>query len=200
MVGEPVLWKMKRAFQLQFLRKQSLRKQDYLLDMGCGTLRGGIPLIQYLEEGHYYGVDVREEVLKEAVREMKEARLNHKRAHLVLLTNEADLDLKREFDVVWAFSVLIHLSDEKVSEFMKLVARHLKRGGRFFANVNETDRPMDVGEWQGFPLVARPLSFYAGEARKASLEMHDLGLLSSCGHASQDAEQDRQRMVIFEKQ
>ena len=55
MVGPPYLWKMKREFQIKFLTDMDLKPDHYLLDLGCGTLRGGIPIIEYLEIGHYFG-------------------------------------------------------------------------------------------------------------------------------------------------
>jgi hypothetical protein len=39
-----------------------------LVDLGCGTLRGGIPIIEYLDADSYIGVDVREEAIEEARR------------------------------------------------------------------------------------------------------------------------------------
>ena len=77
-VGSPRLWKMKREFQFDFLKRMGLERTQVLLDLGCGTLRGGIPLIEFLERGHYIGVDVRADVLDEARAELREAGLEHK--------------------------------------------------------------------------------------------------------------------------
>jgi len=46
---------MKRRFQIDFFRRQGLRPDQTLFDLGCGTLRGGIPIIDYLEPGFYTG-------------------------------------------------------------------------------------------------------------------------------------------------
>ncbi|MGV8813791.1 MAG: hypothetical protein ACOH2D_06735 [Gelidibacter sp.] len=59
LVGAPNVWKYTRKFQFQFLLDQGLQKTDKLMGIGCGTLRGGIPMIQYLNTGNYYGMDVR---------------------------------------------------------------------------------------------------------------------------------------------
>ena len=79
LVGPPYLWKMKRDFQIQFLKTMGLKPEHYLLDIGCGTLRGGIPLIKYLQDGHYFGVEVRKEVLDEGRKELREASLEEKK-------------------------------------------------------------------------------------------------------------------------
>ena len=52
--------------QFDYLVDHGLKPDHYLLDAGCGPLRGGVHFIQYLEEGHYYGVDKREDVIEEA--------------------------------------------------------------------------------------------------------------------------------------
>jgi len=72
-----------------------------LLDIGCGVLRGGIPLIEYLDAGHYVGVEARTEVLKEARKELAKSGLEGKRP---LLVNEADptrVRLDTPIDVAW---------------------------------------------------------------------------------------------------
>ena len=110
LVGQERLWKMKRDFQAKFLIGHGLSPSDYLLDVGCGTLRGGIPLIRYLNTGHYYGIEVRAEVLDEALRELEESGLRHKQP--ILVSDPGTLDLRGRFTFAWAFSVLFHLRDE----------------------------------------------------------------------------------------
>jgi cyclopropane fatty-acyl-phospholipid synthase-like methyltransferase len=79
MVGPAKLWKMKRDFQIHFLRSMKLAPEHYLLDIGCGTLRGGVPIIQYLQESHYYGIEVREDALDEGRSELEEEALTRLR-------------------------------------------------------------------------------------------------------------------------
>ncbi|MDX6523555.1 MAG: hypothetical protein QOI17_1068, partial [Gaiellales bacterium] len=38
------------------------------------------------------------------------------------------------------------------------------------------------GQWQGFPVVHRPLEFYAEAAARNGLAMEQLGSLASLGH------------------
>ena len=64
LVGPAHLWEMKRDFQIQFLKAMGMKPEHYLFDIGCGTLRGGIPLISYLHSGHYFGAEVRAEALE----------------------------------------------------------------------------------------------------------------------------------------
>ena len=50
LVGPPKLWQSKRDCQIKFLLEHGLKQDHYLLDLGCGVLRGGIPIINYLEK------------------------------------------------------------------------------------------------------------------------------------------------------
>jgi len=73
LVGPANLWKMKRDFQIQFLSNVGLKPEHYLFEIGCGTLRGGVPLIQYLESCHYFGFGVREKAIDEGRKELGDA-------------------------------------------------------------------------------------------------------------------------------
>jgi SAM-dependent methyltransferase len=198
LVGNPRLWRMKRAFQIEFLRRMGLEREHQLLDLGCGTLRGGLPLIEYLAPGHYTGVDVRADVLEEARAELREAGLERQEPRLVHASDLGALELDDGpvFDWIWAFSVLIHLDDEALAAALRFAARHLAPGGSFCANVRTEGA--DEGErWQGFPVVTRPLDFYRAAAARAGLSVRDLGSLAALGHTSGEPAQDRQHMLLL---
>lgn len=193
LVGPPHVWKMKRDFQIRFLKSRDLRPEHYLLDIGCGSLRGGIPLIEYLGKGHYVGVERQKDVLDEGRRELRKAELTWKEP---LLLTSAEFSAERlavRFDFVWAFSVLIHLTDALLNETLDIVSNSLTEHGVFYANVNVGDRP--EGNWRGFPVVWRSMDFYRETCFRHGLLAADLGALSDLGHVSGDPDQDRQRML-----
>ncbi|HUB74334.1 MAG TPA: class I SAM-dependent methyltransferase [Solirubrobacteraceae bacterium] len=183
-VGPPRLWEMKRRFQFEFLTSHGLRPSSRLLDIGCGTLRGGIPLIDYLQEGHYTGVEARAEVLEEARRELAEAGLEHKRPTLICSEDPAQVQLAEPVDVAWSFSVLFHMRDEIVDACFALVARSLSEHGVFYANVSLSDEREEQGRWQGFPVISRPREFYAQLAARHGLSIEDVGRLDALGHGA----------------
>lgn len=199
LVGDPALASMKRDFQIAFLRSNGLHPEHRLLDLGCGTLRGGIPIIQYLAAGQYYGVDVRASVIAEAWRELHDYDLGHKRPTLVCLSEAQEKFQDTCFDVVWAFSVLIHMQDTNFRQTIRFVAEHLCPDGRFFANV-KIGREESHGRWQGFPVVTRPLTFYERESHAVALSVAVLGSLERLGHRSGRPQQDQQIMLCFTKE
>jgi cyclopropane fatty-acyl-phospholipid synthase-like methyltransferase len=186
---------MKREFQIRFLKSVGLQPEHYLLDIGCGTLRGGLPIIKYLQRGHYYGTEVRSEVLKEAHKELQQANID-KAPTLVLSMDISSLDLKRKFDFIWAYSVLIHLSDDILNDVLHFAQGHLAQTGQFFVNANIGERKN--GYWhQGFPLVWRSVDFYQQEATRAGLEVTDLGTVKALGFGSGRKDHDQQHILRF---
>lgn len=195
LVGPASLWQDKRKFQFDFLTQSGLKPGHTLLDFGCGTLRGGIPLIKYLEPGNYTGIEIRPDVLHEAHLELQEAGLTEKKPLLLCVNDISKIALNIRFDYVWAFSVLIHLSDEILSGVLKFISNHLTPGGLFFANV-VTGRTFD-GHWKQFPLVEREESFYRAVFMNNGLTLHDIGPLEKFGHISGTTDPElrkRQRM------
>jgi SAM-dependent methyltransferase len=182
LAGPMQLWKMKRDFQIDFLRQVGLRPDQRLLDLGCATLRGGIPLIEHLDEGNYTGIEPRERVLEEGRRELAAHHLQHKRPTLLVSGDLAEMNLGRRYDVIWAFSVLIHMPDDVLDSAMGFAARHLEPDGVFYATVNMGERWDSPGDWQGFPNVRRPLEFYRDAAGRHGLDVEDMGTLQSFGH------------------
>jgi len=196
LVGPGDLWSMKRRFQICFLRQMGLLPSQKLLDLGCGTLRGGIPIIDYLDHGNYTGVEVRKQVLEEGRRELIESGLSHKEPDLIHCQRLDTLDLGRTFDVAWAFAILIHMNDAILEQALSTLCRHLNRHGVFFTTVNIGDNP--EGIWQGFPIIWRHYDFYIDIFRRFNLVVEDIGPLTAFGHLHprrSASEQLQQRML-----
>ena len=198
LVGPVYLWKMKRDFQIEYLKSVGLKPDHYLLDLGCGTLRGGIPIIKYLQKGHYVGIESREHILDEGKKELLRYELNDKEPLLILSDDIATITLNINFDFIFAFSVLIHMEDKILNDCLDFVQRHLKNSGVFYANVNIGEQ--EDGSWQGFPVVWRSLDFYEVSGSHHGLIVTDVGTLESFGHHSGSISQDSQRMIRFTKE
>ena len=163
------------------------------LDLGCGTLRGGLPLIGYLAAGHYTGIDVREDVIAEALRELEEAGLQERYPRIDHVESLEGLDLRRSFAFVWAFSLWPHLEDPQLTVAFDFIAKHLTEEGVAYGNVHLGEGRL--GSWADFPILARPLDWYEERAAEAGLRVEPLGRLQELGHLSGDRNLDSQFML-----
>lgn len=197
-MGPSQFWKIKRDFQVSFLKEKGLAPDHTVLDFGCGTLRGGIPIIDYLQEGKYYGIDIRERVLLEARKELKEERLEHKNPNLVWFTNFSDLHFDEKFDFILAFSVLFHLSDDILDKALEFVSKNLAASsGKFYANAL-LGNSKGGGRWEEFPVKERTFDFYLEVAKKHNLKVKKIGVLKDFGHLTNYHKHDLQPMLEFE--
>jgi hypothetical protein len=51
------LWDQLGQLQFDYMIREGLKPHHKLLDIGCGSLRGGIHFIRYLDAGNYIGTD-----------------------------------------------------------------------------------------------------------------------------------------------
>jgi SAM-dependent methyltransferase len=193
MVGYPKLWKLKRDFQIQFLLQTGLQPYHQFLEIGFGTLRGGIPIIQYLNEGHYTGTEIRMQVLKEAKKELHEAELLHKKPELIIEPDIKNIKFTKKFNYIWAFSVLTHMENDILNDCFSFVYNNLSEHGVFYANVSTACKPQ--GEWHGFPVMHHSLNFYKEYCLKAGLVCASIGTLKELGHLTSFPLQDNQVML-----
>jgi SAM-dependent methyltransferase len=177
-----------RRFQIEELKRQGLEPGSSVLEIGCGPLTAGIPVIEYLEPDHYVGVDVRSTVLNAAWQQIGRHELSAKNPRLIRSDNFGADELgDRRFDYVWAFSVLYHLADDILDRLFASVANRLTEGGMFVANV-QTDVESRV--WLEFPFLKRSVDDYRAAAAKHGLETTELGTIRQRGFRLEGAERN----------
>lgn len=175
LVGPPEVWQKKRDLQIRFLKEHGLQPHHRLLDFGCGTLRGGIPIIEYLEPGNYYGVEISEDRLAEAQQELDDHKLLHKSP--TLTTDIRTINSK--FDFILAFAVVDHMTDETLRHnFVEII---LCLDGVFYADASTGQH---ITTWQEYPYIHRSFEQYATLANENDLVVRDLGTLGSLGDSS----------------
>lgn len=196
LVGPPDLWEMKRQFQIAFLKQQGLQPSHSLLDFGCGNLRGGLPLIEYLNREKYTGADIRTELIESAKKEVKTHSLQEKFPKLLVFPGEWAQVTGRNFDFLWAFSVLFHIPDKEMAGILRMLRQCAHTHSLFWANVHIG--PPQAAKWREFPFVQREWDWYEDVFQEAGWVIENIGSLQQFGHIhprlSQE-EQQNQRMI-----
>jgi SAM-dependent methyltransferase len=127
------MWEEIGRLQFEFLRARGLKPSHRLLDIGCGSLRGGIHAINYLKTGNYYGLDINLSLIEAGRHELRLAGLTHKNPHLAV-SDRFELGLFRQkFDYLLAHSVFTHVFANHIIRCLAAVREVLASKGQFFA-------------------------------------------------------------------
>lgn len=132
-VGHPAVWEEQSKLQLDLCKKYGLLPTSKLLDFGCGCLRGGIKLMDFLDRGNYFGIDVNRGLLKAGLEyEVPKANLQEKLIlENFLITNSFELEyFNTEFDMIIAQSVFTHLPLNHLDFFSKKACGVLRGSGK----------------------------------------------------------------------
>lgn len=127
------LWQELGQLQFDFLQQFGLQPHHKLLDLGCGSLRGGIHFIKYLDRGNYYGMDINASLIEAAKVEVKEASLEDKAPHLLVSDRFAIEQFDEKFDFVLSISLFTHLPANNIIRCLAEVSKNLKNRGKYLA-------------------------------------------------------------------
>ena len=169
LAGKGSQWAAMRRYQIDFLLRHGLQPHHTYLDIGCGPLRGGIPVIEHLDKGNYTGVDAWAESLVEAWDELEDMELEDKEPTLIEVDVLEGQQLGFKFDVIMAFSVLHHIRDDGLGAFADFVARHLADGGTFYCTALIGEEWRDLLPWHRYPMYDRPFEDYQAAFEKGGL-------------------------------
>jgi ABC-type polysaccharide/polyol phosphate transport system ATPase subunit len=135
-------WREAGRWQFDFLRAQGLEPQDFVLNVGCGSLAAAIHLVPFLEPGHFQGVEGNYALLEAGMRiELPRAGIATERAHF-LLNDSFDLGvIPYTFDFAFADSLFAYLPFNRVARCIAGVVRKLKPTGRFYSTWFENPDP-----------------------------------------------------------
>jgi len=133
-------WLQIGQLQFDYAVSHGLKPQMRMLEIGCGNLRAGRLFIDYLEAGHYYGIDISPDILLAAQDTIAEYRLQAKLPHLALV---GDLTFRflpdAAFDFVHAHSVFSHSPIEVIDECLAHVGRVMAPGAFFDFTFDRTE-------------------------------------------------------------
>jgi ABC-type polysaccharide/polyol phosphate transport system ATPase subunit/SAM-dependent methyltransferase len=135
-------WTEEGAWVFDFLRRQGLRPEQYVLDVGCGSLSAASRLLPYMHPHHYWGYEKNIELFI-AGTQIELPRVGV-RADLGQFIVNDDFDLTEApavFDLAIASSLFRRLSLNSVARCIAGVVSRLAPGGRFFATWPDNPDP-----------------------------------------------------------
>ncbi len=147
-VGRAECYDLMAGLQFSLLVLLGLREQHYLLDIGCGSLRGGRLFIPYLLAGRYFGLEPNRWLVEEGIRyELGEELFQNKRPTFAY---NSDFNLEVfgvQFDVVLAQSIFSHTGLTQLRACLASAARVLRPDGLLIATFVERKADLARDEW-----------------------------------------------------
>ena len=138
-------WATHGGTQLEYLIGQGLLPHHRLVDVGCGCFRAGRYFVDYLEPGHYYGVDANHSLMQTGydLELSDDQRLRLPVANL-RANDRFDVDFGVTVDFAIAQSVFTHVSLNYIRLCLHRLAKVVKPGGSFYATFFERPKTTPV--------------------------------------------------------
>lgn len=147
-VGPTAEYDVNAATQFNLLTFLGLREYHTLLDIGCGSLRGGRLFIVYLLPGHYYGLEPEPWLVESGInKEIGRDLLRLKHPSFSFNGNFACRVFKREFDYILAQGVFVHAPDWQIRKCVSEAAQCMKSASVFAATYMQGNQNFDGSEW-----------------------------------------------------
>jgi SAM-dependent methyltransferase len=122
--------------QLELLKLEGCEPSSDVLEVGCGCLTAGVPVMEYLEPGRYVGIEPNAWLVDAALKVRRIRRLVARKRPVFLARADFDAsELGRTFDYVLSHSVLSHCAHWQLDQFLANVARVLRPEGRIVASI-----------------------------------------------------------------
>ncbi len=166
-------WEEIGELQYNFLLRKGLQPHHRMLDIGCGTLRGGQHFIAYLNPGGYTGIDISSKAIAFARQFVNDKGLADKQPRLIV--NERK-NLKfddfnnEQFDYLLAQSVFTHLMPEHIEECFAHVSKVMHNGSTFYY----TYQRAKVYEQTSVTDFRYPFSFFESLAERYGFHVRDV--------------------------
>ena len=156
-VGPPNYYDLIGATQFNLLTLFGMRETSTLLDIGCGSLRGGRFSIMYLRPGKYFGLEPEEWAVQDGLQShFGKEFAERKQPTFVYDSNYTFTKFDRKFDYLMAHSIFTHAPEKQIrlclSEAAKVMAPETIFLATFFESLDGTDY---TGEEWLYPDIVR---------------------------------------------
>jgi len=173
-------WDIHGAHQFNVMFSLGLREKHDLLDIGCGSLRGGRFFLVYLLPSHYYAIEPEKWCLEAGIKHEVGQDLIDIKKPCFDYNEKANLSVfKTDFDYILAYSIFFHAPKIWIEKCLKEVKKVLKKEGVFAATVmfkKDNNIVANKDEWH-YPAVAHyKIETIREIVQKAGLKMKISGI------------------------
>jgi SAM-dependent methyltransferase len=177
-VGAADNWDAHGELQRDFLICQGLKPEHRLLDIGCGTGRLARKVVPYLDRERYFGVDIAEAAVITATELSLDEGWGGKRPTFWIGEIPAP-PAAPPMDMLWSFSVFIHLPQDIMESVMRRAAAVMHPGSRFYWAYVPEERSWRSGVKQ----FRHTLADYQRAAEQAGLTFDEVpGWIEKAGY------------------
>ncbi len=156
--------------QFNLLTHLGLREDHYLLDIGCGSLRGGRLFIAYLLPDHYFGIEPNQWLLEDGIeKELGKQFIDLKQPHFSHDANFTCSVFRQQFDFILAQAIFVHAAPGQIRHCMQEVRQCMKPTSLFVANFVEGEHNHEGSDWTYPGAVTYRLSWITEAANDAGL-------------------------------
>lgn len=181
-VGPPDKYDVIGALQFMVMVEQGLREHHKLLDIGCGSLRGGRLFIPYLLPGNYYGIEPYEHLVVAGIQNELGSSIREVKHPHFYFGSDFNLSIfKVQFDFILAQSIFTHAAPQMIARCLSEVNKTLKPYGTFIATYFQGNT-----DYQGTTWAQQPDARYTAQWLKNMCSSHGLTIqqLPNLGHPS----------------
>ncbi len=132
-------WDELGRLQFNFLVGQGLQPTDVLVDVACGSLRGGIHFIPYLDPGNYLGIEKESELVRNGLEVELPNNVRVEKLPEVIISSSFEFsEFSKHPTFGLAQSLFSHLPPTDITECFAKLRLQAADGCRFFATFNES--------------------------------------------------------------
>lgn len=156
-VGPPNYYDLIGVTQFNLLTLFGMRETSTLLDIGCGSLRGGRFSIMYLRPGKYFGLDPEDWAIQEGLQaHFGQEVADRKAPTFEIDSNYTFTKFGRKFDFLMAHSIFTHAPESQIRLCMAQAAKVMVPESIFLATFFESLDGTDyLGTEWAYPDIVR---------------------------------------------
>lgn len=140
------------ALQFCVLIELGLREHHKLLDIGCGSLRGGRLFIPYLSKGCYFGLEPNSRLVRDGIKNELGGSILIVKAPQFLYNDTFGLQFgDTAFDYILAQSIFSHADKGQIDKCLSEVKRVLEPEGKFVFTYFVGDKDYGGTGWMQCP-------------------------------------------------